>query len=310
MDFHQFFDFLVILKESIKLLAKNLKLTLFITTLSLLSSSIFFIVFDFSSLSLARDMLAKESLIPISSSNSAEFTTHLSRINHNFPYLLAVYVVFVLSYLIITLTSTVAIIIVSSESYYNKSLSLTELSSRIAKSWTRTLVTGFYTTVFVIGYVFFAISWASPFLASSSMSMLGAAVLLWAGAYGFYLYLCSVWILSLVVSVVDEDRSCGVEALGRSAVVMKGQRVSAFLVNVVCGLITLGVFFGSRMTRGEKICGLVLVNGSCFVKIFTFVAYTVLYCRGKGSGGQEIELNRSDVEYAKLGITPLVNNTG
>ncbi|KAL0288522.1 UNVERIFIED_CONTAM: hypothetical protein Sangu_2654400 [Sesamum angustifolium] len=149
---------------------------------------------------------------------------------------------------------------------------------------------------------------ASPFLISSSMSMLGAAVLLWAGAYGFYLYLCSVWILSLVVSVVDEDRSCGVEALGRSAVVMKGQRVSAFFVNVVCSVITLGVYFGSRMTRGEKVCGLVLVNGSCLVKIFTFVAYTVLYCRGKGSRDQEIELNWSDVEYAKLGVSPLVNN--
>ncbi|KAK4415128.1 hypothetical protein Salat_2620000 [Sesamum alatum] len=309
MEFRQFFNFLVILKESIKLLAKNIKLTLFITTLTLLSSSIFFVVFDFSSLSLARDMLAKESLFPISSSSSAEFTTHLSRIQHSFPCLLAVYVVFVLSYLIITLTSTTAIIIVSSDSYNNKNSSLTELSSRIAKSWMRPLVTGFYTTIFVTGYVFLAISLAAPFLASSSMDMLGAAVLFWAGAYGLYLYLCSVWILSLVVSVVDEDGSCGVEALGRSAVVMKGQRVSGFFVNVLCSVVSLGVYLGSRMTRGERVCGLVLVNGSCLVKILTFVAYTVLYCRGKGSRGQEIELNSSDVEYAKLGlITPLDSN--
>ncbi|KAI3444081.1 hypothetical protein Pfo_000746 [Paulownia fortunei] len=312
MDFYQFFGFAVILKESIKLLCKNGKLMVLVTTLSLVFSSIFFLFFDFSSFSLMRDMLAKESLIPISSSNSAEFVSQLSGIKENFPHLLTVYVTFVLSYFTITFLSMMATVIVSAESYNSKNLSLKELSLGIVKSWTRPFLTGFYTTIFVIGYVFFVISMATPLLVYSKTSILGAAVLFGVVAYIFYLYLSSVWIMSLVVSVVDQE-SCGIEALGKSAEIMKGQKMNGFLLNIVFNLVSLGVYLGSKMIRGEKywisdekISGLFLVNCSCLVKILTFVAYTVLYFRGKESRGQEIELHWSNVEYAKLGVTPLV----
>lgn len=296
----------MILKESTKLVYKNIKMMLLVTTLSLVLSSIFFLIFDFSSFSLFRDMLARESLIPISSSNSSELASHLSEINENFLHVLTFYLSFVLSYFIVNLLPTIAAVIVSSEYYKSTNLSLKELSSRIAKSCMRACQTGFYTTIFVIGYVFLVISMATPLLAYSKLlSILVYVILFGVFAYIFYLYLSSVWIMSLVVSIIDEE-SCGTEALGKSAVIMKGQKWNGFLLNIVLNLVSLGVYLGSKMVRSEKICGLVLVNGSCLVRIVTFVMYTVVYYRDKERYGQEIELNgSSNIEYAKLDISPL-----
>ncbi|KAK4428621.1 40S ribosomal protein S19-3 [Sesamum alatum] len=60
-------------------------------------------------------------------------------------------------------------------------------------------------------------------------------------------------LLVFTLGSLPDNGSCGVEALGKSAVVMKGQRVCGFLVNVLCSVVSLGVYLGSRMTRGEKI---------------------------------------------------------
>ncbi|KAL7137996.1 hypothetical protein ABFS83_10G132600 [Erythranthe nasuta] len=317
MNSHQFFHFIVILKESIKILFKNGKLMLLVTALSLISTSIFFSIFDFSSFSLMRDMLAKECLIPISSSNSAEFSSNLSQMKENFPRLLAVYLAFILSYFTVTFLPMLTSIIVTSESHNNKNLSLQDFSLGFAKSWTRPCRTGFYTSIFVIGYVFLVISMVTPLLAYSNLlSMLVVVIFYGLFAYIFYLYLSSVWIMSLVVSVVDQE-NCGVGALGKSAAIMKGQKMTAFVLNVVLNLVNLGVYLGSKMIRvkgggkywifDEKIIsGLILVNGSCLVRIFTFVIYTVLYFRGKEGNDQEIELEWNNVDYAKLDISPLV----
>ncbi|KAG8372505.1 hypothetical protein BUALT_Bualt12G0073100 [Buddleja alternifolia] len=148
---------------------------------------------------------------------------------------------------------------------------------------------------------------ATPTLMSPNMFILGLSVLFGGVAYVFYLYLSSVWLLGLVVSVVGEE-SCGIEALGKSAKIIKGQKVNGFLLNIVLNLVSLGVYLGSKMITSEKICGLFLVNCSCLVKILTFVAYTVLYFWAKESHGQEIELNLSNVEYGKLPTTPFVND--
>ncbi|PIN22081.1 hypothetical protein CDL12_05206 [Handroanthus impetiginosus] len=316
MDFYKFFDFLVILKESIKLVTKNGKLVLLLTTLSLLFYSIFFLIFDFSSSSLMRDMLAKESLIPISTPQTADFTNRFSGIEDKSSYVRIIYVSFVLSYFFITFLSTVALILVSSDSYNSNALSLKGSFFSIVKPFTRAFFSGFYTTIFVIGYVFLIISMAATVFMSLELnyfSMIDYAVLVIIVSYIFYLYLSSVWIMSIVVSVVEEDGS-GIEALGKSAKIMKGQKIDGFLLNITLHLVSLAVYLCSKMISGEKywvwdtkITVLVLANGSCLVNIFTFVAYTVMYYRGKERRGQEIELNLSNFEYTKLGSTPLVN---
>lgn len=100
----------------------------------------------------------------------------------------------------------------------------------------------------------------------------------------------------------------GVAAIGKAAEMMKGQRLDAFLLNLFLIFVYFFVLVGwSVMMGGGVIWGLFLVNFCCLVRVLTFVAYTVLYFGAKELGfGEEVELQGSDVEYAKLGITPLV----
>ncbi|GER52657.1 glyceraldehyde-3-phosphate dehydrogenase 1 [Striga asiatica] len=305
----QFLNFLVILKESVKLLIKNGKIMALVTALSLFSFSVFSLLFDLPPSSLTQDMLARESLIPILSSNSSEFSNYLSRIKNKFPLLApTLYIVLVFSYSLVTFLSTIATVIVSAESHKgNVNFSAKELCSSTMKSCIGSFVTGFYTTILVIGYVFLVLTINAPLRMSSNMSTLGWAVLFTFFAYVFYLYLSSIWILSLVVSVVDRDCS-GIRALGKSAEIIKGQELSGFLLNVVMNLASWGVYLGSMNIKSgthwisnEKIKGLISVGFTCLVWVLNFVVYTVLYFRGKEGIGQEIELNLSNVEYAKLG---------
>lgn len=195
----------------------------------------------------------------------------------------------------------IATVIVTSESCNNKTLSLKELSSRILKSLRRPIATGFYTTLFVIGYVYSVIYLAGPLLSNLSsdpFDVLGYGLLFSVFAYIIYLYMASVWILGLVVSVLDEESS-GLVALGKSSAMIKKYRFTGFFLNIFLNLMTLALFIGLKIVKGDNNwlsdnpsirSGLYLVNCSCLVKIFSFVAYTVLYFKCKENPFEDIEL--------------------
>ncbi|CAI9787433.1 unnamed protein product [Fraxinus pennsylvanica] len=306
MEFHPYFGFLITLQETVKLLPRNGKLLFSVTIISLLLSSIFFLIFNFSSFSLMRDMLPKESLFPMTSSNSAEFATKLMGIKENFPLVLATYIAFVLSYLIISFFSTINTVSVSAMSYNFKTLTLKELTSKFVKSCPRMFITGFYTTILVAGFTFFAISLGTPLLMSSDLDILGSAILLGILAYIFYLYISVAWIMAIVVTVHEEE-ICGIQALGKSAEIVKGNRLNGFILNIFLNLLSLGIYLGSKMIQGQTFSGLFLVIFSCLVKILTFVIYTVFYFQCKNENGEEIELHGSTV-YSKISTTHLVND--
>ncbi|KAL2526415.1 hypothetical protein Adt_11469 [Abeliophyllum distichum] len=315
MEFHQHLGFLITLKETLKLLPRNGKLLLSVTLISLILSSIFFSIFNFSSFSLMRDMLAKESLFPITSSNSAQFSSKLRRIGENFPLVLTTYTAFVISYLAISFFSTITTVLVSSISYNSKKLTLKELSLKFVKTCPRIFITGLYTTFLVVGYIFCVISLSSPFVINVSdiSTLIGTAFFLGILVYIFYLYISVTWIMALVVTVHEEE-ICGLQALGKSAEIVKGNRLNGFILNIFLNLLSLGIYLsysmmiqGNKWVSGRTISGLFLVNFACLVKILTFVVYTVLYFQCKRKHGEEIELNGSTV-YNKLSTTPSVND--
>lgn len=311
MEFHPYFGFLITLKETLKLLPRNGKLLFSVTLISLLLSSIFFWIFNFSSFSLMRDMLAKESLFPMTSSNSAEFASKLMGIKENFPLVLSTYIAFVLAYLIIFFFSTITAVSVSAMSYNFKILTSKELTLKFVKSCPRIFITGFYTTILVTGYTFFVISLGTPLLMSSDLAILGSAVLLEILAYIFYLYISVAWIMAIVLAVHEEI--FGIQALGKSAEIVKGNRLNGFMLNIFLNLLSLGIYLGSNMIRGntrvsgQTISGLFLVNFSCLVKILTFVIYTVFYFQCKKENGEATEFHGSNV-YSKIPTTPMVND--
>ncbi|KAI5675546.1 hypothetical protein M9H77_06496 [Catharanthus roseus] len=298
-----------ILLESIKLLPKNGKLFTSILVLPvILFSSIFFLIFNFSYKSLLRDMLVKESFWPISSPTSAEFSTLLAYLRPNFPKLLFVDLSFILGYFIISFFSKTGAILLSALSYSGKTIYYKDFLLLILQSWKRPFITGFHTTLLVIGYIYFVLSMASPLLISSTMTNLSLAILMGIFAYFFYLYLSVSWILAIVISMIEED-CFGIEALGKAGKIVKGKRHHGFIINIIFAVLSAILFQGFRIMRGykwlwlenEKVFGLVLVSLSWVFNMFEVVGFTVLYFQCKKKNGEEIEIQiHGDNQYNKL----------
>ncbi|KAL3535308.1 hypothetical protein ACH5RR_003769 [Cinchona calisaya] len=309
---------LMIFQETIKLLPKNGKLVALTIVLTLVLSSIFFLIFNFSNKSLLRDMLMRESLIPLTRANSAEFSTLLARLKEDFELMLVIDVAFILAYWFIWLFSIVATILLSAFSHAERRLSENNFILLVLRSWKRPMITGFYTTIMDIGYIFVVFLMASPFIAFFSNSMSGAHLTIYLVgivACVFYSYLSIVWVLGIVVSVI-EGNCYGFGALGKAEELIEGKRIEGFILNAIFVLLSVALSQGSRIIRGHKwlvndmVYELFLVNFSCLLRLLHFMAYTVLYFQCKKNHGEEIELQgEGGVEYTKIYSTPLVDGT-
>nr|GMD81443.1 uncharacterized protein LOC109153869 [Ipomoea batatas] len=314
MEIPNLLGFVVILRESINLLPRNGKLMACITSIHLLLYSLFFLAFSFASKSLFRDILIKESIIPISTPNSSDFTNAIEGIRKDALLSFFLNFTFIASFVILSFFSTIATIFTSAFSYSDHTLSPTDLLSRIKKSWISLFITWFYTTLLVIGYFFFGLSMSFPLMMSSNIYTSIDRVILFAiFAYIFYLYISVDWVLGLVVSVIEENL-CGLEALGKAGKMVKGKKLHGFSMNITFGLMNLVIFQGLRIVKGEKwlfnetAYMLVMVMFSVLFNVFQLVAYTVLYFHCKKNNGEEVELQAS-VEYGKLTSLPLINAT-
>uniref|UniRef100_M1D922 Uncharacterized protein n=1 Tax=Solanum tuberosum TaxID=4113 RepID=M1D922_SOLTU len=256
-------------------------------------------------------MFIKESVIPISSIHDSSLGNLLFRIKQNFKLVLAIDFSFFFSYLFISIFSTNTIILISSISYYNKTLNFKDLGIKIFRSCKRLVFTMFYTTIIVIGYFYFCLSMATPFLATSNLYNFSMVIIFKIFAYIIYLYLSIVWVMALVVSIVEEGNH-GVMALRKAGKIIKGNEMKGFILNIVFNLLALIIYLGTQIiikkwSFNKNNSMLILVNGSCLLKVFELVNYTVLYFHCKKEKGEEeiIELQES-IEYSKIYDLPLI----
>lgn len=101
------------------------------------------------------------------------------------------------------------------------------------------------------------------------------------------------------------DESCGLVVLGKSSAMIKNYRFNGFTMALIMGLkIVKG---GNNWLADDRsiVSGLYLVNCSCLLKIFSLVAYTVLYFKCKENRDEVIELGG---EYGKLSTTTTLFN--
>ncbi|KAL3532916.1 hypothetical protein ACH5RR_006437 [Cinchona calisaya] len=305
----------VILQESIKLLSKNGKLIVLTILPTLLLTSISFVIFNLSYESLLRDMLIRECIIPLTSASSAEFSNKLAGLRENFGLMLVVHITFILSYTIISLFSITATVLIFSVSYTERTLSHRGFALLVLKSLKRPLITGFYTTMLDIGYIYFVLDLAGPltFSGKTMGEQLGVLFLVAAGGYMWYLYFSMVWILGIVISVIEENCN-GIEALGKAGKLIKGKRIQGYIMNIILVMISVlvvlliqgfGGIRGHKWPVNDTIFGMFLVNLSCLLRLFHFVAHTVLYFQCKKNHGEEIEF-LGEVEYTKTSTIPIV----
>ncbi|CAI9263329.1 unnamed protein product [Lactuca saligna] len=187
---------------------------------------------------------------------------------------------------IISLTFFVATVSSSYEAYTAKVLDPKDLTLMLIKSWKRPLVTSFYMILLTLGTVFlYLISMTiTTILAANSWVLfsLGAITL---SIPVCYFYMASLWIVSMVVSVLEEGFS-GVKAIGRAADLMKGKRLKASLMMVffaaaylVVQQVASYVVANIDLNRSTHLAITIPFSNGFFslLQLFMLVAYTVFY---------------------------------
>ncbi|KAL5548950.1 hypothetical protein UlMin_004181 [Ulmus minor] len=212
----------------------------------------------------------------------------------------------------ISIFFVIATIISSSAEYCEKKLGFKDLQVRIIKTWKRTFVTVFYTTLLGLGYAFFVLSFLLPLVMIFNRKIIITffSILIFIVAILFRLYLAIVWTLALIVSTLEEKS--GIEALGKAGQLVKGLKVKGFFLKLLFETlyyVMLKLFM--RISKNQSISitvvlSLVFLISVCLVKIFSFVAFTVFYYESKKTHGEEVELQDTNLEYTKVPTKPLI----
>ncbi|GFY80663.1 hypothetical protein Acr_01g0004720 [Actinidia rufa] len=305
MGFIEFSGFVAILKESIKVLAKNGHAMATIATLSILLHSLLLFANIFATKTVINDLLAKETLLLLLVPQGPELADLLVGLKKDIRIILGVELAILIVSFLVSLFSMGATILVSSTC--KNILSFKDLMlSRLARSCARSLITSFHIALFLVGYVILFLTMLIPIrvFIDRPFALKFVSILFGIVALLFWIYLSVVWVLGLVVSVMEE--SCyGIEALGRAGGLVKGKRLYGFALNFLFTMALVIVFEGCRMIKDRKslsvqiILGVLVIVFYCLVAIFQYMTLTVLYFECKKAQGEEIELQGS-LEYSKV----------
>lgn len=300
--------FLETLRETQKMFLKNRNLIASITSVSLLLYSVLLLCNFFSIKPLITDLLAKQSLLFITSPSAAEFTDVLLAIRESLCTFAQVEYVFILAFSVISLFFSMATILASAITYAEKTLPFKDLLSITVKSCKRTFITLFYVHLFIVGYVTLAWLFLFPMLLTSKLR--AVTLLLSILALIFYVYLDILWTLATVISVLEERH--GIEALGKASQIVKGMEPHGFLLNLLFTVLSSTVFQGLGLISQKQspvitiIIGLIVLNCICLIRMCWFIAYTVFYWKCKKIHGEEVEL-QGTTEYSSSATTPLIH---
>lgn len=321
MDSYGVFSFLIILKEAIQLLPKNGKLMVLVAIFSVLLSLITYVAFGISVIGLTHDMAsAAKSLVPDPSSfdpsDPSSYTIDPSKlqdqIDHMKQILLVLYAVeiaFMFIFLIVSFATTMATILIAAVSRVGNTLTMKDLFSRIARTWTKPFLTSIYVTMHAFGFLVIIGLFAAPVVIYPNVVTILIAISFAIVAFLFYLYLMVIWALAIVVSVVEEGCN-GMVAMGKASELVKGQRLKGYMLNLSFSLISLIMYLAIyqviirvKWPALSEICGLSVVGFSFLLKMLQVVAYTVFYFHCKKQHGEEPEIDIGVVKYELLPTT-------
>nr|GEY32160.1 dual specificity protein kinase [Tanacetum cinerariifolium] len=178
----------------------------------------------------------------------------------------------------------VATVSSSSEAYTAKVLNRQELLLKIKKSWKKPISTSFYMIIIIMG-LFFACSLSIgivTIIAVDSWAYLFYGVLC-VSVLVLWFYVCALWIMSLVVSILENIGGLG--AIGRARELMNGKKVQAtkmmLLLSLTYGVVHLmktSLLSGNLNKWSRLAISIPFDNGMlCALRILSFVAFTVFY---------------------------------
>ncbi|KAL5548955.1 hypothetical protein UlMin_004186 [Ulmus minor] len=294
------------LKEAYKIFSRNGKQVPFIALIYLCLGSIIFWSNVFSIKPLLTDYVTKLTDLMIGSStpDTSGYTNPIFLMLDDFRIFVGVEWIFTVLNSLTLLLFSVATILASAAMHNEKELDLKSLLVKIVKTWRRTFVTLFYTTLLDSGYAFFVLALLLPLFlifGPEFITMFPFSYLTFTLASVFQLYLSIVWTLAFVVSTLEEKS--GIEALGKAGQLVKGLKLKGFFLKFAFGLLCFVMFkllmmMINKQTTSVSIAYVfVFFNMVSLIKMFSFIVFTVFYFECKKKNGQEVELQGGDVEF-------------
>ncbi|KAF5739191.1 hypothetical protein HS088_TW12G00392 [Tripterygium wilfordii] len=266
-----------ILREAIKTQARDTKLTLHVMLLILSPLSLIFILHSI----FARPLI--------------EMIEHGSGDHHTSLFVLEI--AFFVAFYIVTFFGMVISIHIYSPTYNigrsTSSSSLRDLISWFCFSWRGPFITYLYVT-FIAAISFVVIKLVINVITASMV----VAILASMGS----VYLASVLMLAIVVSVIEGGDCKGEEALKRAWKLMRGREVQGFEVMLILVLLFVPIFVvfivagidDDMSLVNQSFCGIVAGIPFCLAELYIFVVMIVFYFECKKNHGERLELEVED----------------
>ncbi|KAL7587043.1 uncharacterized protein LOC111894826 [Lactuca sativa] len=307
-----FLQFLEFLKKWMVIMSKNGKLMAIVTSIYIIIASLFFVLNISTVKPMIFDIVTKSMMLPSQDPQGLVFAQLQNTMQKEFKIFLGTELAFIVGLFITSLIAQNAIILLIGSAHKDEKISHINLILRMPQPLKRTFITSFHVTLLRIGFLYISFFFVMVLIIVTSGNKIVSKLILWALlilVVSMYLYFSVVWILSMVVSVLEE--CSGIEALGRAGRLVKGMKLQGFLLNLLLNLLSYVFFhFLSKMMMVKQpaltqaILLFFLMGFICSITMFTFQAYTVLYFECKKNHGEEIELHGS-VEYSKIPRVPL-----
>ncbi|KAJ4959142.1 hypothetical protein NE237_026253 [Protea cynaroides] len=276
-----------VLRAAIKLPSRNKKLTISVTILLLIPFSIlvmFHAIF-------AGPLLQK----------LEDFNDNHSTAQKDAWILVCLEFAFSIVFSAIFLFGMAATISSSALTYEGNIIRIDELLLMIQATWKRLVVTGLYIFFITIAYVFLCLVMLGAFILVTSVGAIAAWIsILGFSAALFYLYPATVFLLSLVISILE---NCyGMKALGKARELIKGRKIQGFVVLLLLELLSTPISFllilitvdddDDLGSMTQIAFGSVFTFLFCVVRLLTFVVFTLFYyeCKKDHEENVQIEL--------------------
>ncbi|KAI3754574.1 hypothetical protein L1987_54361 [Smallanthus sonchifolius] len=297
--------FLELLKAPLRILFQNGKLLAITGTVYLIIYSISLILFTLSANPFLLDLTLKFISLASARSGTPEFNELLVAIREDAGIFLGIEGAYMVLFFFIALFAQTAVIIIASSYYSGYDLSLKELVLKVSKIWTRPFVTSIWIYLLALGYTtFFLFPFLVPSLVLFDHPIIMFAILLFMAVLFFtlYIYLCVIWSLAVVVSVVED--SSGFSAIGRAKELVKGKRGHGFLLNLfyILVLLVIIVIVSTLSPAMPVVAGVIQTLLIVVMSMYQFMAYSGFYFQCENG-----MMKSGGLEYSRLPTAPVLN---
>ncbi|KAK1267975.1 hypothetical protein QJS04_geneDACA022889 [Acorus gramineus] len=237
---------------------------------------------------LRSDIDSKAALLPTEDPTSPEAKETVNGLLKDSRELLWIELAFMVPFFIISLYNLVSVVYSSAVTYHDKALTLGAMLSDIKWAWKGPAITSLYIIAFTVAYLFvFSTIISMLIIKGAAGVVLIVVVVLLTSLY--YLYLTTVWMVSLVVSPMEED-CYGMGAIKKARELTNGRRLQGFALVLIESVVSFVVvaLVNPKQTSGSMVQTVMTMFISCLLKMIMFMVFTVFNYDCKKSSGEEV----------------------